>query len=121
MQRACVITMILGLLLGATSLVSTAGERTAAAPVAKGAMTGEIVSADVAGHSLVVKEKKDNDAKETTFTIDEKTKVLVNGKPASLENLKAGQTVTVVYGTESGKVRAEEVAVTSSESPDTGR
>ena len=120
MRRTCVITMILGLLLGVTSLVSMAGEHAAAAPPVKGSVTGEIVSADVAAQTLVVKEKQGNDEKETTFTIDEKTKVLVNGKPDRLESLKAGQTAMVVFRSEDGKVKAEQVAVTASENPGTG-
>ena len=62
-------------------------------------MVAEVVS--VNGQTLVVKESVKGQAKEVTLTVDPAAKITAGGKPAKLEDLKAGDSVTVKY-TKSG-------------------
>lgn len=66
------------------------------------AIAGQVVSVDVAGKKLVMK-GDGADAKETTVTVDDKTKITLDGKVVKLENLKAGQRIKVTPGTGAAK------------------
>ncbi len=75
-------------------------------------MLGEVVSIDVAGHSFTIKETmKGGEAKEVTFNLDEKGKVMVAGKPGNLDELKAGDSVTVRYTEKDGIKIAQQLDV----------
>ncbi|MGE5608099.1 MAG: hypothetical protein ACM359_02490 [Bacillota bacterium] len=63
-------------------------------------VAGQIVKVD--GSKITVK-SKGTDAKETTITVDDKTKITVDGKSAKLADLKEGQHVKVTPGTSAAK------------------
>lgn len=52
---------------------------------------GELTKID--GKTLTLAQKSDAGVKESTVTIDDNTKIVVDGKPAKVEDLKVGQTV----------------------------
>ena len=67
---------------------------------------GEVVSADATAKTITLKEKD----KDTTFTLAEKAKVMIHGKAGSLDELKAGDHVTVRYTEKDGAEIAQEVS-----------
>ncbi len=75
-------------------------------------MLGEVVSVDAAGHSITIKETvKGGEAKEVTFNFDEKGKVMVAGKAAKLDDVKAGDSVTVHFTEKDGNKIATQLNV----------
>jgi len=76
-------------------------------------MLGEVVSVDAAGHSITIKEtvKGGGEAKEVTFNFDEKGKVMVAGKAAKLDDVKAGDSVTVHFTEKDGNKIATQLNV----------
>ncbi len=110
MKKLFVLALAAVCVLGLASL-SMAAEKS----VSKNAshrMLGEVVSVDAAGHSFTIKETvKGGEAKEVTFNFDEKGKVMVAGKAAKLEDLKAGDSVTVRYTEKDGNKIAQELHV----------
>ncbi len=110
MKKLFVLTLAAVCVLGLASL-SMAAEKT----VQKNAshrMLGEVVSVDAVGHSFTIKETvKGGEAKEVTFNFDEKGKVTVAGKPGKLDDLKAGDSVTVRYTEKDGNKIAQELHV----------
>jgi len=103
MRKLLVLALTAVLAVGVASL-STAAEK--AAPKHSSSthsMLGEVVSVDTAAHTFTIKETvKSGEAKEITFTLDEKGKVTVAGKASRLEDLKAGDSVTVHYTEKAG-------------------
>ncbi len=77
-------------------------------------LQGEVVSMDATAKSLTVKETmKDGKTKEVVFTLDEKTKVTIQGKAGQLQDVKPGDPVKVSYhktGTEHHAVAIAVVA-----------
>jgi Cu/Ag efflux protein CusF len=69
-------------------------------------VTGEVVSVDATAKTITVKEKD----KDVTFTLAEKAKVMIHGKTGSLDELKAGDHVTVRYTEKDGAEIAQEVS-----------
>src|SRR5262245_51876025 len=110
MRKLFVLALVAVCALGVVSL-SSAAEKSA--PPSKNAthhMVGEVVSVDSTAHSLMIKETvKGGEAKEVTFTLDEKVKVTVAGKPAKLDDLKAGDSVTVRYTEKDGNRLAQQL------------
>ncbi|PYS95831.1 MAG: hypothetical protein DMF50_07140 [Acidobacteria bacterium] len=75
-------------------------------------VVGEVVSIDASARSITVKETaKGGEAKEMSFTIAEKAKVMIHGKPGTLEELKPGDSVTVKYEKKDNVDIAEELNV----------
>lgn len=62
-------------------------------------LQGTIVSVDTKTETLVIRDpqKKGNRAMETKFSLSKKPRVLVNGNPASVADLKPGTEVKVAY------------------------
>ncbi|HEU4401523.1 MAG TPA: copper-binding protein [Candidatus Polarisedimenticolia bacterium] len=73
---------------------------------------GEVVKIDATARTITIKETvKGGEAKEMTFTLAEKAKVMVHGKPGTLDELKEGDSVTVKYEKKDGADIAEELSV----------
>lgn len=69
------------------------GTATKVTATSKG-LNGAVVKVD--GKNVVIKTGRGEEAKEVTVTTDEKTKVFVGGKAATLADLKADMRVTVI-------------------------
>jgi hypothetical protein len=76
-------------------------------------VTGEVVSVDAANNSFVIRETlKDKSNKEITVTCEAGTKVMVAGKTATMNELAAGDHVTVQYSPSAdGKIMAKSVSI----------
>jgi len=110
MRKLLVVALAAVCVLGVASL-SLAAQK-AAPKNASHRMLGEVVSVDPAGHTFTIKETvKGGEAKEVMFTFDEKGKVMVAGKPGRLEDLKAGDSVTVRYTEKDGNKVAQDLHV----------
>ena len=108
MRKTAILALAALFVLGAMSL-AVAAEK-------KGEMhhhaVGEVVSVDTAAKTITIKETaKGKEAKEITFTIAENAKVMIHGKPGTIEELKAGDSITVKYETKDGAQVAEEFNV----------
>ena len=78
-------------------------------------LSGEVVSADAAAKALTVKETlKDGKTKDIAFTVDDTTKVTIQGKAGKLEDLKAGDPVKVSYHKTGTEHHAVAIALMSS-------
>ncbi len=64
-------------------------------------ISGQVVSVDPANHSLVLRESGKK-AREMTFSLADDAKVMVRGRSAQLNDLRAGERVTIHYSSESG-------------------
>jgi Cu/Ag efflux protein CusF len=110
MRKLFVLALTAVLALGIVSL-STAADK-AAQKHTSHSMLGEVVSVDAAGHTFTIKETvKSGEAKEITFTFDEKGKVTVAGKAGRLDDLKPGDSVTVHYTEKGGSKVAQNLQV----------
>jgi len=88
----------------------------AAAPPAKphsSHVSGEVVSVDAGNNSFVIRETlKDKSTKEITIMCEAGTKIMAAGKVATLNELAAGDHVTVAYSTsQEGKNMAHSVSI----------
>jgi hypothetical protein len=67
-------------------------------------MTGRLVSVDVKSSTVVVKPEADAaSGRDVSFSVGAKTKILKDGKPVALTDLKAGDQLTIEYESVSGK------------------
>ena len=99
----------------AVASFAVAAEKRASKP-ATHHITGDIVSVDATAKTLTVKEKE----KEMTFTLADNGKVTVHGKTGSLDQLKAGDHVSVRYMEKDGASIAENVSVVKAPAPKKG-
>jgi Cu/Ag efflux protein CusF len=75
-------------------------------------LVGEVTNIDATAKTFTVKEAmKTGEAKEITFTLGEHAKVMIHEKPGKIEDVKAGDSVTVKYMEKDGKNVAEECMV----------
>ena len=76
-------------------------------------VSGEVVSVDAGNNSFVVRETlKDKSTKEITIACQAGTKIMVAGKTATLNELMAGDHVTVAYtASKDGKNMAQSVSI----------
>lgn len=107
------IVRILTIALSCTALLMAAETATTAAPAkaAKPAalkVSGEIVSVDAIGNTVVIKAKKGED----TLSVDSATVVKVDGKAAKVADLTAGNVVSAVYKMDAGKMVATKISKT---------
>jgi predicted lysophospholipase L1 biosynthesis ABC-type transport system permease subunit len=110
MRKLICTSLVVACVLGLASL-SIAAEKTASKP-ASHKMVGEVVSVDTAAHSFTIKESvKGGMAKEVTFNFEDNGKVTVAGKPGKLDDLKAGDSVTVHYMEKDGNKIANNLQV----------
>jgi Cu/Ag efflux protein CusF len=90
----------------AVASFAVATEKRSSKPASRHA-TGEIVSVDATAKTLTVKEKD----KDMTFTIADSAKVMIHGKAGSLDQLKAGDHVSVRFTEKDGASIAQNVSV----------
>src|SRR5258706_1060935 len=110
MRKVSILALAAMCVLGFASL-SLAAEK-AAPKNASHRMMGEVVTVDTTGHTFTIKETvKGGEAKEVSFNFDDKAKVMVAGKPGKLDDLKAGDSVTVRYTEKDGTKMAHELHV----------
>jgi len=110
MRKLFVVALAAVCVLGVASL-SLAADK-AVQKNASHRMLGEVVSVDPVGHTFTIKETvKGGEAKEVTFTFDQKGKVMVAGKPGKLDDLKSGDSVTVRYTEKDGNKIAQDLHV----------
>ena len=94
------------------SFAGQKGMKTSKASMSHLKMVGEVTSIDAASKSFTVKEAvKTGEAKEITFMLGEHAKVMVMQKAGTINDLKAGDSVTVRYIEKDGKNIAEECHV----------
>jgi Cu/Ag efflux protein CusF len=75
-------------------------------------VVGEVVSIDATAKTITVKETlKSGESKEMTFTLADNLKVMSQGKTAKIEDLQAGDSVTVKFEKKAGVDVAEELRV----------
>ncbi len=86
---------------------AVAAQKKSSAPASKH-VTAEVVSVDATAKTLTVKEKD----KEITFTLAETAKIKIQGKEATLDQLKAGEKVQIKYTEKNGAQIAQEVVHT---------
>ena len=111
MRKLFVLSLVAVCILGLATASMAASKATQAKPTSH-RIVGEVMSVDAANRSFTVKETvKGGEAKELTFTFDEKGKVIVAGKPGKLDDLKSGDSVTVRYTEKEGKNIAQECHV----------
>ncbi len=112
MRKATVVSLVAVFVLGVATL-SLAGETKAVQKGSSHRIVGEVVTVDTTANSFTVKEtvKGGGEAKEITFNMGDKAKVMVHGKPANLQDLKVGDSVTVRYIEQDGRNIAEECNV----------
>jgi|SRR5713101_3369938 len=73
---------------------------------------GVVTSVDAAAKTVAVKETlKSGQTKDVTFTIGDKTKVTIHGKADKLDDVKAGDSISVRYTTKGAVNKATEIAV----------
>jgi Cu/Ag efflux protein CusF len=72
-------------------------------------MTGEVVSVDSATRTVTITTKRGS----MTFTVDDKTKIVIGKKGKSLEDLKPGDTLKVTYNEAAGKNVAQRITVSA--------
>ncbi len=102
MRKSVVLAMAL---LFACAIVSFAVAAEKKAAPASHKLTGEVVSVDATAKTITVKGKD----KDVTFTLADNAKVMVHGKAGSLDQLKAGDHVSVKYTEKDGAQIAQEV------------
>jgi Cu/Ag efflux protein CusF len=81
MKNAMLLLLAVAVVLGFSSMAVYANEK-----------TGVVKSVNVEGKTLVV-----TAARDLTFTVTDKTKILLGDKEKTLADIKAGDKVTVVY------------------------
>jgi len=113
MRKTMVMALVAMVVLGFASLASASGKKAtkASAPMHH-KLVGEVVNIDAAAKTFTVKEAmKTGEAKEITFTLSEHAKFMVHEKPGKIDDLKAGDSVTVKYMEKDGRNIAEECLV----------
>ncbi len=91
------VRVVLALLVGTMLLINITA---ASASMEKGTIrsaTGKVISVDPQGKAITISEKAGNKAVDVGTIVNEHTVVKVNGKKASLSDIKPGDTVTIKY------------------------
>lgn len=104
-MRAQIVLNLLALaLVGAAALAANDKETKPAAGGGEHKIVGEVMWVDAPGRTFAVKETlKSGARKEVAFVLAADGKVLIRGKAAGLEDVKAGDSVTVKYLERDGK------------------
>jgi len=110
--------IVLGIALLAATAVATpaanasapAGRESTRQSVQKA--VGNVVSVNPRTHMIIVAEKQENDSSRTVaFTMDDRGKIRFQDMVGRLDELKAGDIVTVSYHMHEGRYLADEVEV----------
>jgi Cu/Ag efflux protein CusF len=105
MRKTVALVMALFVACAVVSFATAAQKKGGAkAPTAKH-VTGEVVSVDATAKTITVKGKD----KDLTFTLADNAKVMVQGKAGSLDQLKAGDHVSVKFEEKDGAEIAQEI------------
>lgn len=111
MKKAIAIVLSVMFIFALTSVTFAAEEKKAPAEKKEAApakakmkqVTGEVAAVDAKANTITVKKGK----KETTITVDEKTKIMVGKEKKALADVKVGDKVTVHYAAEAAAPKAE--------------
>jgi hypothetical protein len=90
----------------ATTTEAPAKAKTAKASALR--VSGEVVSVDAIGNTVVIKAKKGED----TLSVDSATVVKIDGKAGKVADLSTGNVISAVYKMESGKMVATKISKT---------
>lgn len=106
MKKAIAIVLSIMFILAVTS-VTFAAEKKMAAPKAEKVkmkqVTGEVAAVDAKANTITVKKGK----KDTTITVDDKTKIMVGKAKKALADVKVGDKVTVHYAEAAAPAKEE--------------
>jgi hypothetical protein len=115
MKKAAVILVVALFVVSCASVFagSTSSSSKSSSKSHSSHVTGEVVSVDAANNSFVIRETlKDKTNKEITVSCEAGTKVMVAGKTATMNELAAGDHVTVQYSPSAdGKIMAKSVSI----------
>jgi hypothetical protein len=112
MKKILVMALLAVVVLGFASMSVASEKKATKASMTQHKLVGEVMSIDAPNKSFTVKEAvKSGEAKEITFMMGENAKVMVQSKTGTLNDLKAGDSVTVKYIEKEGKNIAEECHV----------
>ena len=119
MRRFTVLAMVATVAVALTSIGFAAEKK--AAP-AQHKVMGEVVSVDTAARTITLKETvKGGTSKEVTLKIADNAKIMIHGKAGTIEELKAGDSVTAKYENKAGSEVAEELNVAKPAAPKSGK
>ena len=112
MKKSLIVLFAALLVLSSVSLVA-AGTHKGSTKAHSTHVMGEVVSVDAASNTFVVRETlKDKSTKEISITCEPGTKIHISGKTVTLNELAAGDTVTVAYSPSAdGKNMAKMVSI----------
>jgi hypothetical protein len=106
LKRATILAAALGLLVGVV-LAAPADNEPASTTA-----SGQVTAVDVKANTLGVKvEQEGKDPQDMTFIVDAETKILENGNPVTLPDLRAGDHVMIGYRNTGGKALALTIGV----------
>ncbi|HXH27910.1 MAG TPA: hypothetical protein VNL37_02630 [Candidatus Polarisedimenticolia bacterium] len=109
MRKVLVLGLCALFVVGVASLSMAAGKKPAET---HHHIVGEVVSVDATAKTITVKETlKSGESKEMTFTLADNVKVMAQGKKVGIEELQAGDSVTVKFTKKEGVDVAEELHV----------
>ena len=112
MKKSLILLCAALLVLSCVSVFAAEAHKGATKPHSTHVM-GEVVSVDAASNSFVVRETlKDKSTKEISITCETGSKIMMAGKAVTLNDLAAGDTVTVAYNPSAdGKNLAKSVSI----------
>jgi len=113
MRKLFFLVLMVCLTIGAVSLALAAQ---GGSPSHAGKMIevkGVVVSVDASAHTMVVKDSFGGGSmtREITFSLGESAKVMSQGKPATMNDLKPGSSVKVRYTAKDGALEAHEIHI----------
>ncbi|PYQ13432.1 MAG: hypothetical protein DMH00_04450 [Acidobacteria bacterium] len=113
MKRSLMLLFVALFVLSCASVFAGSAPAAGAAKPHATHVSGEVVSVDAANSSFVVRETlKDKSTKEITINCEPGTKIMMTGKASTLNELAAGDHVTVSYSpSQDGKNIAKTVSI----------
>lgn len=103
-MRHLVVVSVVALLVG---LALAASEERPASMTA----AGQVTAVDTKANTLAVKLEEQGKTRDVTFVVDAQTRILEDGAPIQLPQLKSGDRVTVTYHDLGGKTVAMNIGV----------
>ena len=99
------VAMLLAVVVGLTLATMVVAQEQKTEKPKMQVLTGEVVSVDAAAKTITVKTKD----KDVTLTLAADAKVMIHGKAGSLDQITAGEHVTVKYEEKEGAQVAQEI------------